>query len=284
MAYYNNVQSGTDNAMKACDYVVKVRKEDLADCKKDIYKTLMRLERQRKGLGSVDNETHYQEWIRVTKKSGLGDNDATTTVLDLYERARSGKAFSDGKAGAGNDKSGESSALSEDEDDDGEGSKKKKGKAKAGGSKEDRIWEHRETTHALRQLIREVVGRFRSSRYFEAVRDIQKDESFTTDCPKCGAVDVPRKNISLLSLCGHMGCSDCILRCAKDQVCVHGREKCQPQGLTKLHVVEADTLGTDDEVKDATRHFGKKLEAVVDLIQSVVNLGVVSHLSFLIAR
>ncbi|KAG9044522.1 hypothetical protein FS837_008029 [Tulasnella sp. UAMH 9824] len=261
VAYYDNVQSGEDNAMKACDYVVKVRKAELEDCQRDIYKTLQKLEKQRKALGKTEQETHYQEWIRVTKSSGVGDHEATRIVLEIYEAARTGAAWSVGGSAAKKGEKEEESTESSDEP------RSKKGKTDS--SKADAIWEHRQTAHALRQLVRELIGRVRSYRYFGAVRDIQEEHvEFTIDCPRCGRKAVPRDEISLLSSCGHMGCSDCVKACTINEECVRaGTSECQASAQA-LNIVPASSLGTDDEIKDARRHFGKKLEVVVDLIKN----------------
>ncbi|KAG8925515.1 hypothetical protein FRC02_009614 [Tulasnella sp. 418] len=250
VAFYDNIQSGEDNAMKACDYVVKIRNKDLEECKQDILTTIRELEKQKRDLGKQDEETHYGEWIRVTEKQGVGDHRATEIVLQLYDEAKR----------LGDIKKGKSKTQDEET----------KPKRKNATSLSDALWEHREKTHELRLLVKELLGRVRSLRYFEAVRDLQKEnEVFLTDCSGgCGKTGLSKDQISLLSSCGHLGCHDCIRRCAIEEECVlKASGQCEmPAKL--LNIVPGDSLGTDDEIKDASRQFGKKLEEVIDVIQN----------------
>lgn len=244
--------------MKACDYVVKVRKEELEDCQREIYKTLVTLEKQRQALGKSD-DTHYAEWCRNTQKLGVGDHEATRIVREIYDHARKGKSWTP---------SGKKAKEDADSSDD-EAPAKGKKSFKNDADRNDAIWEHREKTHYLRTLIRELIGRVRSYRYFEAVRDIQREhETFTVDCQGCGRKAVPKEEACLLSSCGHVGCGTCIRQaCQEREACfMTASSECQAPAQL-LNVVTASSLGTDDEIKDAKRHFGKKLECVVDLIK-----------------
>ena len=57
--------------------------------------------------------------------------------------------------------------------------------------------------------------------------------------------------------------------CAIEEKCIVNRRSECTALAQLLNIVPATSLGTDDEIKDAKRHFGKKLELVVDLIKSV---------------
>lgn len=109
------------------------------------------------------------------------------------------------------------------------------------------------------------MGCVRSYRYFENVRRSQQENlEFTIEYGRCGRKNVPREDIS--PLC-HMVYSSCVTECAKDDHCLLAKiSEChtQPQ---QLNIVPADSLRTDDEIKDARQHFSKKLEVVVDLIK-----------------
>ncbi|KAG8885935.1 hypothetical protein FRB98_001541 [Tulasnella sp. 332] len=302
VAYFDNVQSGAKNAMKACDYVVSLRTKELESCKMSIFETFMLLEKQKRTV-RLDTETHYERWKRLSAEAGVGDQEATDVVMELLHCARTGKAFpgkvtefpenekpesseaeesikAKGKKGgvqatkekgtkstkakskAVKSKRDDDDELLDDEDDE----PKSRGKKKPSDEDADLVHEHRETTHALIKQIRTAVGRIRSLRYFKAVRDIQNQhKDFRIDCVSCGRTDISREDASLFSTCGHIGCTDCIKRCARDQQCIVGRAKCAAE-VSSLNVVAAAVMGVDDGIKDAKRHFGKKLEAVVDLI------------------
>lgn len=265
--------------MKACDYVVEVRREELEDCRKDVFKQLTKLEKQQKDLGRTDTETFYQEWLRNLKVNGVAnaDDETAAMVRELVECVKAKRPFpampvtkdDNGKKDASSEED-DDDEVDEDEDEDGV---KKKAKGKKAPSKDEdessKIWTIRTNTHTLRAYVRELVGRVRSARYFEAVRDIQRENvHLKIDCPNCKRT-VERNSISLLSKCGHMGCESCVRSAALEGKCVKGREMCDPSGLTEGHIVSAATLGTDDVVKDAKREFGKKLEEVVRLIKYV---------------
>lgn len=291
--------------MKACDYVVGLRTKELESCKRSIFETFLLLEKQKRAV-RLDTETHYERWKRLSAEAGVGDQEATDVVMELLDCARTGKPFPDKvtevldtergtseddesskangkKAGvkAAKTKSGKSpkatskaskpkkSKKDDDDDilDDDDDEPKPRGTKKSNEEDADLVHEHRETTHVLIKQIRTAVGRIRSLRYFKAVRDIQSQhKDFKIDCVGCGRTDISREDASLFSACGHIGCTDCIKRCARDQQCIVGRAKCAAE-VSSLNVVSAAVMGVDDGIKDAKRHFGKKLEAVVDLIR-----------------
>lgn len=261
VAYFDNIQSGSGNAIKACDHIVDVRKQELKECKDDIRKAFVKLEKQQAALaGLIDNnsETHYNEWIRVTKKEGVGDHEASDIALNILNQVRSGEL---GNSAGDEPQEDTHSEAQDDSDEPDKGKQVKRTIA-------DAIWRHREATHALRRLVRELLGRVRSLRYFENVRRSQQENlDFVIDCGRCGRKNVPREDISLVSSCGHMGCSTCVVECAKDDRCPLSKiSECRIRAQ-QLNIVPAISLGTDDEIKDTHRHFGKKLEVVVDLIK-----------------
>ena len=113
-------------------------------------------------------------------------------------------------------------------------------------------YEIREMATFLRKLQKELVGRFRSKRYFEAVRHFQLDR------PDNAA------DISLLSCCGHQGLTNDIVAAARNNVCV--AEGCSAT-VNLTHVVSATSLG----VEATSGQFGIKLEVLVDLVLAVPN-------------
>jgi hypothetical protein len=68
-----------------------------------------------------------------------------------------------------------------------------------------------------------------------------------------------------------MGCYECVKTCADKDECVYAASKTCKSNARALNIVKAETLGVDDEAREGRgKHFGLKLEKVVDLIQSVM--------------
>lgn len=178
---------------------------------------------------------------------GVGDLDAKTALHDILEDL----GFEDAKKKSSLDLDGESKKT-----------------------KEAR-WAHREHSHVLKKLEKELVGRHRSLRYFTIVRDLQhgKDDNRKISCPGCDKKDLPLSDIAILSSCGHTGCHSCVMARAQEEECVCRQSDGCTAAARILNVVKADTLGVDDEDRDANvKHFGMKLEKVVALIKSVPSL------------
>lgn len=103
----------------------------------------------------------------------------------------------------------------------------------------------------------------RSLRFFKLIRDIQRGESPSVSCPACDRTDIPIPDIAVLSTCGHSGCFECLKSAAMNQNCVVSG--CETAARV-LNVVKATSLGREDVAEGQGRHFGAKLEKVVELI------------------
>jgi hypothetical protein len=138
--------------------------------------------------------------------------------------------------------------------------------------RKETIWQHREQTHIIRRLTKELVGRVRSLRYFTIVRDLQKQRSEppVVSCPGCSRERVPLEEIAILSSCGHAGCYDDVKSAAEMETCVYARSGQCKAAARVLNIVRGDTLGVDDYERDGKgKHFGMKLEKVIHLIRYV---------------
>lgn len=228
--------------MKACDVIVQERQRQLDECKAELLKAVKEGLKREKSLGNVDKESMFNEWIRISRTEGHDDDDANKIVNELLDEAGIGAAKPKPKAQETNPSE----------------------KLKAA------IWEHREKTHEIRRLTKELVGRIRSLRYFTVVRDLQKQRESPpkVNCPACGRQDLPVEEVAVLSSCGHMGCLDCVKAFAEKEECVYAASGACKSAARVLNVVRADTLGVDDEERDGRgKHFGMKLEKVVQLIK-----------------
>jgi hypothetical protein len=149
----------------------------------------------------------------------------------------------------------------------------------------DKMWELREHTHDLRKLVKELMGRVRSLRFFQSVRDLQQlDPDADVPCQACYAREIgdaaasslaaaaaaaasgktkgkgkraastidsipthPKSASGLLSTCGHQGCLKCLKANADLQEC--GVPNCDcPARFTS--VVPAASLGTERICRD----------------------------------
>lgn len=112
------------------------------------------------------------------------------------------------------------------------------------------VWVLREKTHLLRKLQKELIGRFRSKRYFEGVRNFQRGDREIA------------KGLAILSCCGHQGPIEEVLAAVKAFKCV--APGCG-YAARDTHVVAAESLGSESE----SGRFGIKLERLVDCIKAI---------------
>ncbi|KAG2365027.1 hypothetical protein BDR07DRAFT_1449967 [Suillus spraguei] len=241
-----------ENAMKACEIIVEERTEQLEACKKELLKELQKAVKKEKSIGKLPEESMFQEYARVSRdEGGVGDHEATETIRDLLTKA-------------------EVPVLSPTY-----WKNKAKGDMNLAEKTKEAVWEHREQTHIIRKLTKELVGRVRSLRYFTVVRDLQKqrDTPPVVSCPACERSEIPMDEVAVLSSCGHTGCMGCVKEAADREECVyHPSGQCNAAARA-LNIVKGQTLGVDDEARDGRgKHHGKKLEMVVDLVKYVVSL------------
>ncbi|EJD08575.1 uncharacterized protein FOMMEDRAFT_102039 [Fomitiporia mediterranea MF3/22] len=244
-----------ENAMKACEVIVRERTKQLEDCKRELVDKLQHALALQSEIGKTDSETYFQEYVRVTHNEGVGDKDATSIALEQLKMAGI-----EGPLSCPSNKSADSRKNVKD-----------KGKAKGvSNGISDLIWDIREQTHEIRRLTKELVGRVRSLRYFTVVRDLQKQSGIpsTASCPSCANQKIPIEDIAVLSSCGHIGCIKCVMSCAEREECVCAQSGGCNAAARVLNIVKGDTLGVDDVARDGTgKHFGVKLEKIVELIQ-----------------
>ncbi|KAJ4475050.1 hypothetical protein J3R30DRAFT_3777458 [Lentinula aciculospora] len=243
------VESNNENAMKACDVIVQERQKQLTDCKENLLSAIKdgvkREKELTKKLNNAGGESMFLEWLRICRTDGVEDLEATKIIRSLIE-----------KADAPNMKA-----------------KPRKDDVTLSESVKAQIWDHREKTHEIRRLTKELVGRVRSLRYFTVVRDLQKqrEEPSVLSCPSCGREKLEVEEASVLSSCGHIGCNDCVRTRAEKEECVYSASGGCKSAARVINIVKAETLGVDDVERDGKgKHFGMKLEQVVSLIKKQI--------------
>jgi hypothetical protein len=255
-----------ENAPKQCDVIVDERTKQLNECKDELKIVLQEARWLHSSIAREDGaeENHYERWLRVTETTGVGDADASEEVRGLITAAAKVKPPPK-TAPAKKPKAKKPKKIESDDeaaDDDDEDPDKPKTNA-------DLIWDLREKTHRLRKLEKELVGRVRSLRYFEGVRDLQKSKGMLpfNACPVCSRTIESLADISILSSCGHMGCHGCLSESAADDTCPI--EGCRVAAAVSS-VIRAATLGEEDTERAVGRHFGIKLEEVMKLIEYAI--------------
>jgi len=248
--------SDKENAMKACQVIVDERKKQLENCKAELLKKLEEALKMEQKIGKVEQESLFREYVRVTRNEGVGDKDATELAQALLDEAQIPAPL---KSATNKQVDGKNKGKGKDEN--------------LSNSKKEQVWEHREQTHEIRRLTKELVGRVRSLRYFTAVRDLQRQREVppVVFCPSCGRDEVPIEEVAVLSSCGHMGCLKCVMECADKEECVYAASGACRAAARVLNVVKGDTLGIDDEARDGRgKHYGLKLEQVIHLIKKKI--------------
>ncbi|KAI0831805.1 hypothetical protein BC628DRAFT_1311075 [Trametes gibbosa] len=244
-----------ENAIKACEVIVKERTKQLDDCKAELLKKLNDAVKMEKKIGKVPDESLFREYVRVTRTEGVGDKEATEAAQALLDKAN----ITGPLKPLTNKLSGKGGGKKDDFD--------------LPKATKDLIWEHREQTHEIRRLTKELVGRVRSLRYFTVVRDLQRQAESppVVHCPSCDRDEVPLDEVAVLSSCGHMGCYKCVVACADKEECVYAASGACRAAARALNIVKADTLGVDDEARDGRgKHYGLKLEKIMDLIKKTI--------------
>lgn len=141
----------------------------------------------------------------------------------------------------------------------------------------------RDVTNTLRKIIIEYVSRKRCLRFFDCVRELQKHytdlrvngaSTGSSDCSKCGESGLSPDEISILSQCGHTACDTCLQKHEEthyNNLAV--KEECLVQGCNAINkqwqVIKAPELGVEDDSTRTGRHYGKKIEDIIELIHNI---------------
>ncbi len=296
------VNGSPETAMQACDQVVQQRQDQLEDLKRDLAKHLKHAVWLKAECG--DEDKHYAGWKTNVSLGAFGDEVATDDLLEAIDVAtdsynvKHGKQFYSAlretqkvekaklpasekalpkKRGSTTKQrkvAKQNNSYSEEDND-----------CTAGGStesekslplpletKQQKIQALRNLTDHLRRLSIELVSRTRSLRFFQAVQVIQKASSEAASgdsdspaqiCCKC-LKTVELQDLTILTLCGHKACHDCLKLVESREKCVVDRCKASARDF---QIIRATELGVQDNRELEGGHLGKKLEEVIKLIK-----------------
>ncbi|SPO28811.1 uncharacterized protein UTRI_05124_B [Ustilago trichophora] len=283
-----DAMEGVNNAIKACEYIVRERRKQLADCREQLERELpVALEQHLLVLHHFgyrdENRQAFADYVRNAHNAAWGDKESKQMVREILDaanctmasvtrsaakahfsksgvlqaalkrRAKERAASEKGSAGGGDD----------------DGAKKKMDPKAAAWAEEYHL---RALVHQLTRLRNELVGRVNALRFFTMIRDCQRAHlegvHVQVVCPaaKCKheGKALPLSEVSISSTCGHSGCKECVLREAYIG-------KCPTEGCAALakptSIVQASSLGAEDDGK-ATR-YGTKLALLCALLRRI---------------
>jgi len=272
--------------MKACDIIYSHRQTEFEECKNELLYKLDKAFTLERSIKDPDANSHFHQALNEFKQGSQADTDTTAVLISLVQDAKDPELVAERLAAVPSKKSkllnarggkakGKSKSKGkrvpepdEDEpeaksDDDSSESEEEEPPQ----TEEDRKWALRELSHELRALAKELGGRIRSMRFFECVREFQREDIVVTrDCPACGRKGVPLNELSILSSCGHVGCTPCVRAQAANELCIKHPHDCKI-GANSLFVVPGGILGKDRSADGQGRHWGQKLEDIIALIQ-----------------
>lgn len=278
--------------MKACDIIFSHRQAEFEECKNELLFKLDKAFTLERSIKDRDENSHFRQALNEFKQGSQVDTDTTAVLTSLVQDAKnpelvagclaasSGKKSTllnarGGRKGKGKDRLKDKGKKNPEHDEDESGAKSDENESsepegeEVPKTEEDRKWALRELSHELRALAKELGGRIRSMRFFECVREFQREDIVVTrDCPSCGRKDVPLNELSILSSCGHVGCTPCVRAQAANELCIKHPHDCKI-GANLLFVVPAGILGKDKSADGQGRHWGQKLEDIIELIQYV---------------
>jgi SNF2 family DNA or RNA helicase len=291
-AHFNMSGSNSTTAMEKCDEIIKLREKQNTVCEEDLVDSIAAALKQRNLILELDPgwlgtkstekgevqdrlEVYLRDVENLSSISGGADFEIHSRIKHLLAQAHESKdpvkqypklAEANGEIADEDDDSSENGSEAED------GSKKRK---RTEPTPEKKLYDMkfglREHMHLVTALGKELCGRIRSLRYFQWVRKFQHQQT-SMECPSCSSV-LSIDRVGVLSSCGHIGCLDCLHRCAADCHCVANKcsISCQAR-VASTQIVSAVNLGADQDHSHAGK-YGAKLTAVVNKVREVITSG-----------
>ncbi|GAA5872529.1 hypothetical protein JCM8547_006937 [Rhodosporidiobolus lusitaniae] len=237
-------------AVDVCDFIHKLRERQLKDCADQIKKHIAMVaykHRKAVALGFYherpDDSMMFKEWVEALWEKGFGDDEADARLRGLTRIAgcENGKIL------------GSEHVVSLPQRYQVEAFNKQYDEKEPWDEYvAKRTYMIRSDCANLRQLHKELIGRYRSKRYFNAVRNVLRPElkDYKTN-----------DDHAILSCCGHEGPFDQIQEAAKLNKCIDPSCKAI---VFSHNIIRGDLLGSNRP----SGHFGYKLETLITLIDA----------------
>ncbi|BGP18858.1 hypothetical protein JCM10213_003513 [Rhodosporidiobolus nylandii] len=241
-------------APRVCDYIFDVREKQLQDCIDQVKQHIAGVaykHRKVVALGLYNerplDRQSFADWVKGLWEQGYGDAEANAKLKELAELS----GCKDGKIEQSSENIKVKAMKSQVEEFNKPYTSTMIRDVWAG----SKTYAVRTDCAKLRQLCWELVGRFRSRRYFEAVRHVLQ--------PEQGGGGATSENHAILSCCGHAGPLDEVLAAAELNKCVEAKAGCGAT-VARHNILRGNDLGTDN----ASGFYGYKLETLITMIKA----------------
>ncbi|KAK6360599.1 hypothetical protein TWF730_006737 [Orbilia blumenaviensis] len=255
------------SAYTACDQIVTQRWEQLESNKEELLKvlrtTLLKAHTSSNAL-IPKAEDPFLKFIEQKRKTDLEDADATSAFRELLQQAKNWAIDNRNRKkvqGAPQSATKDVEMRDADEPDDEEDTDIQPTNADG-----NAVELYRDKKVQVNRLLKELVGRFRSLRFFKVVRQAQAQDTFNRWVCACGRRDLPLQTISVSSICGHSACSECMERAVDIRRCPEKENGCESQ-VQPASIIPVMSLGADNDIP--TTH-GAKLDALLFLLQNTI--------------
>lgn len=255
-----DLSDALENAPQACDVIVETRE---SQCSKLISAYKLKLKQAVWLLNTATSDcVQYNNWKERVSINWYGDSEAVSEIQAMIRRAEGNFKPSHRDLFYTKDLTKKSE----------EGCEHLRLLPEVGAKHNTEL---RNVTNELSKLSTELVARKRGLRFFKVVRQIQQlsaqlrvgEVDYGCTCSKCGSTKINIGQARVLSLCGHVLCEPCLSE-------EHVNESACPvsdcNGINKdYQIVPAVELGVEDTRSRIGQHWGKKLEDIIELINSI---------------
>jgi len=249
------------NVESVCDFILRKRQIQLADCQEQFKRKIAACAYMHRWIQEQDwsddkklNATpHFLNTLSVLYVNGYGDREGNECLRGIAASVGCSWDAEDKLASVSRNAPKDSpKPTTKDVEALHAGRAAKEGKDEWAVAK---LLLLRSASLELRRLGSELIGRYRSARYFDCVRNlVRKTDDETVE------EDAKSKDIAVLSCCGHSGTADEIHQAVREGRCV------DPDCLASVnsqYILDSQALGTDVH----SGNYGHKLETLVTLIK-----------------
>ncbi|MCJ1251824.1 hypothetical protein MMC30_009062 [Trapelia coarctata] len=224
---------GKAEELEVLEMMIDTRQAEFEDHRLHLVDRLNEAVAMKQHCGEAD--THYQRWFGLVCENTYGDKAATENLRSMVYDAE-----------------------------------KFLGPREAGEASQQDVQKLRELKITLHKMALEYVTRMRMLRFLQQFYGIQEwsrktgRKLFKVDC--CGSKFENLDDLSVLALCGHTACKNCLYSDSHESMCpVNG---CTGPALA-FHAIDARELLNRPTAVPGPKHFGSKIEDLVKLVQEI---------------